>query len=272
MSGKWGIRQLTASLLVLLCMGGCYRAAPPLEEDEIAVEENTAITDATTPQMTPQPSTTSPAGSRSQTPPSIAATPTPTPVATPQRPNNLPLIMQIADQTANEDSQIAPISFRIFDFDDAVQCQDIVPSSSDLNAVETSVTATAAAGTRTYVDVSITGGESTECGIAIKAKWARATPATLTLTLKDPSDQNQESKSNFKVTVNSTNTAPFVSEAGNSSVTLDEDSNGTDIQLAKFDDDTKRAGHTLNLSVTSLPTLGTLVWPTEFSSGTGKVN
>jgi alpha-tubulin suppressor-like RCC1 family protein len=252
-------------------MGGCYRAAPPLEEDEIVIEENTAITDGSAPQITPQPSATNPAGSRSQTPPSVAATPTPTPVPTPQRPNNLPLIMQIADQTANEDSQIEPISFRIFDFDDAVQCQDIVPSSSDLNAVETSVTVTAAAGTRTYADVSITGGQSTECGITIKTKYARVTPATLTLTLKDPSDLNQESKSSFKVTVNSTNTAPFVKEAGNSSGTLDEDSNGTEIQLAKFDDGTKRVGHTLSLVETSSPTLGTLVWPSGFPNNNGSV-
>ncbi|MEY3903446.1 MAG: hypothetical protein RL189_2752 [Pseudomonadota bacterium] len=272
MSFRWQVKQLAILLLMLFCIGGCYRAAPPLEEDEIAAEENTAITEGTTPQITPQPSATNPAGSRGQTPASVVATPTPTPVPTPQRPNNLPLIMQIADQTANEDSQIAPISFRIFDFDDAVQCQDIVPSSSDLNAVETSVTATVAAGTRTYADVSITGGESTECGIAIKTKYARATSAALTLTLKDPTDPNQESKSSFKVTVNSTNTAPFVKEAGNSSVTLDEDSNGTDIQLAKFDDGTKRVGHTLNLVETSMPTLGTLIWPSGFPNNNGSVN
>lgn len=257
-------------LLMLFCVSGCFRSAPPLEEDEVAIENTSPVETIVTPTATP--TAISSKVSTGSTGTGSAATPTPTPTTapTPQRPNNLPLIMQIADQTANEDSQIDPISFRIFDFDDVVKCQDVVPSSSDTNAVDILSTAVASGGSRNYGNVTITGGETTECGISIKTKYARSTPATITLTLKDPSVAAQESKSNFKVQVNSTNTKPYVSASGASSVSVQEDaSTPVSIQLPTFEDDTKRVNHSLSYRIDGSPTLGTLTWPNNFPTSPG---
>lgn len=254
------VKKSTISMLMLLCVSACFRAAPPLEEDEVQSETpaETNSVDIPTPISTSSPRTTPKA--------ITAATPTPTPAPTPERPNNAPLIMQIGDQTANEDTQLNPISFRIFDFDDSVKCMNVVPSSSNDAAVYISTTSSGTVESKTWGDATVTGGETTECGISIKTKYASQTPATITLSLKDPSDDSKVSKSSFSVTVNSTNTEPYISSNGAASETLDEDSIGTSILMAAFDDNTKRINHALKYEWTASPTLGDFTFPVNVPS------
>jgi len=252
--------KLSVSLLLSVCTLSCYRAAPPLEEDEVpsTISENPEIVSTPEPKPSPSPTKTSTV--------SVFQT------AVSTRPNNMPLIMQIGNQTANEYTQMETIGFRVFDFDDDVRCQDILPSSSDHDVIKVTTEHTTVGTTRSYGDVAITGGTSTSCGIAIKTYFARANPVTIGLSLKDPSDPTLIAKSNFTVQVNSTNTAPYISTSGDSSYVVNEDQpSAAEFQLPTFSDDTQRAGHALKYEVISSPTLGTIVWPAGFPNSTGKL-
>lgn len=264
------ILRVAAITLIVTAVIGCFRPAPPLEEDEVPTEE-LAQTEIS-PDRSSTPASTPPSTTTTNT---IAAkpSPTPTPAPTPQRPNNLPLIMQIADQTANEYAQLSPISFRIFDFDDDVHCDDVVPSSSDQNAIKIISPATSLGGSKIYGDVAITGGETTECGITIKTQYARQTPTKITLTLPDPTDLTQAGRSQFSIKVDSTNTAPVMNQSGTSSVSINEDPGSpASISLPGYSDSTQRAGHSLSLNVLSVPTLGNISWPLNYPNTSGNVS
>jgi alpha-tubulin suppressor-like RCC1 family protein len=257
------IKTVKFFLLVLFLCGtsACFRSAPPLEEDEIATE---AVTDPVT-QDTPKTEATPvpTVSTSSPTPRSTPVVQVVAPVQTVLRPNNVPLIMQIGDQTADEYSSIGPISLRIFDFDDPVQCEDIIPASNNQSAVAVSPPVNAGEA-KVWGDITLTGGKSTECGLSIKTMYAQANPVSISLTLKDPSDQTKQSTSTFNLGVNSTNTAPFVTSSGSSYLTMPEDGLPQSILLSRFDDSTKRENRPMTLSRVLEPALGLIVYPSGF--------
>jgi len=227
--------------LVVLVMTGCFRAAPPLEEDETEATVE-VIVDAQ-PTATPEPS--------------------PTPVAAPDSPNNSPLIMQISNLTIDELSTYPTLSFRIFDFDDTVMCREVVPLSNNLSTIRTTNKGTPNQTSMTYGDVTITGGETTVCGIAITTRYAAISPVGITLSL---SDGRTTSQSSFTVQVRSTNTAPEVIVSGQTSISLNEDqSPAVAILLPQFQDNTARGTPArMNFEVLSNPVKGNLgSWPAD---------
>jgi len=207
-------REFIASifaLCIILCTAGCYRASPPLEDETL--EQIDSATDTTT-----------------------TAEPTPTPVAGPLTPNNSPLIMQLADLEIDEQSTYPTLAFRIFDFDDEVQCSNVLPESNNQSAIYTTSEGEPNDTAMTYGDITITGGNSTKCGIAISTRYAAADPVTVSLTL---SDGKGATKSYFEVKVLSTNTAP-IGTGGQVNITMDEDGGAESIILPEFSDSTLR--------------------------------
>ena len=204
------ISMLCALCMLLICTVGCYRASAPLEDDTL--EQIDSGTDTTT------------------------SKPTPTPVAGPLTPNNSPLIMQLADLEIDEQSTYPTLAFRIFDFDDEVQCSNVIPESSNQSAIYTTTEGEPNETAMTYGDITITGGDSTKCGIAISTRYAAADPVMVSLTL---SDGKGATKSYFEVKVLSTNTAPTGS-GGQVNITMDEDSGAKSILLHQFSDSTLR--------------------------------
>lgn len=204
------LTSLIVTLCLLLCTVGCYRASPPLEDDTL--EQVDSGTDTKT------------------------AKPTPTPVAGPLTPNNSPLIMQLADLEIEEQTTYPTLAFRIFDFDDEVQCSNVIPESSNQSAIYTPAEGEPNETAMTYGDVTITGGNSTKCGIAISTRYAAADPVTVSLTL---SDGKGATKSYFEVKVLSTNTAP-TGTGGQVNITVNEDAGASSILLSQFSDTTPR--------------------------------
>lgn len=228
------------------CLVACFRSAPPLEDDEekdpaeqVQVEET--LNTNTIPLPTP-------------TAVSIQ-TPTPTPAPTPTSPNNAPLIMQISNQTMNEQGDLSAISFRVFDFDDSVTCKDVQPISDNPAVITTALPGTDLGSEVQYGDIKITGGSTTQCGINIHSGYASSLPVKITLRL---SDGKSTSESNFNVQVNSTNTAPYVVVAGQTSRTTNEDT-AVNILLPQYSDDTRRGTPaTMTFQIVSNPSKGTL--------------
>lgn len=224
-----------------MIMTGCFRASPPLEDDESNTPVE-VIVDAQ-PTSTPEPS--------------------PTPVAAPDSPNNSPLIMQISNLSIDELTTYPTLSFRIFDFDDTVMCKNVIPVSNNISTIRTTSTGTQNQTAMTYGDITITGGESTGCGIAITTRYASLSPVGITLSLGDGKTVSQSS---FSVQVKSTNTAPQVIVSGQTNVTLSEDQNpAIAIMLPQFQDNTARGTPArMNFEVLTNPSKGTLgSWPSD---------
>lgn len=234
------INSLLILLCAVLCTTGCYRASPPLEDDPL--EQPDAVTDTT------------------------QTKPTPTPVAGPATPNNSPLIMQLGDLEIDELSTYPTLAFRIFDFDDEISCQEVIPESSNQNAIQTTAEGEPNESAMTYGDITITGGDSTKCGIAISTRYAAPDPVTISLTL---SDGKGASKSYFDVTVLSTNTAPTPDGSGQVNISMQEDDSGKSILLSEFSDTTPR-GSPARLAFESVtnPNKGVLgLYPSDAGTG-----
>ena len=233
--------KIVCALMFVLLLGACFRAAPPLEDDEPEFATETISSDP--------------------------AAPTPTPVDAPNAPNNSPLIMQLSNLTIDELTTYPAMSFRIFDFDDEVMCKSVVPVSDNLSAIMTTTTATQNQTSMTYGDITITGGDTTRCGIAITTRYATLNPVKITLFL---SDQTGTSKSYFSVQVTSTNGAPKIAAAGQDSIGVNEDqSPGQNILLPQFTDDTPRGSPAqMSFQIVSHPLKGTLGnWPSDPGAG-----
>jgi alpha-tubulin suppressor-like RCC1 family protein len=180
--------------------------------------------------------------------------------------------MQISNLAIDELTTYPTFSFRIFDFDDTVACKDVIPSSNNLSAIRTTAKGTPNQTAMTYGDVTITGGESTGCGIAITTRYAAASPVVITLSL---SDGRSVSQSSFNIQVKSTNSAPEVVVAGQASISLNEDqSPATAILLPQFQDNTARGSPAqMNFEVLSNPVKGSLgSWPSDPGAGGSSIS